>query len=149
LDLEAVARTQPRVKQPVQCYVISLNREETMTVSDEQLIRASEYALDLAGWSGHSAVFAVHRDTDNLHCHAVMGAVHWETLRAWDRSRDYYKLHWALRETELKFGMQDEHGLAVVRDRGLPTERVDWASFDERKNWRNARRSAREERSLI
>ena len=44
--MEAVARTQPRVKQPVQHYVISLNERESQTVSDEQLIRAAEDALD-------------------------------------------------------------------------------------------------------
>ena len=35
--MEAVARTQPRVKQPVQHYVISINERESQTVSDEHV----------------------------------------------------------------------------------------------------------------
>jgi hypothetical protein len=142
MEMDAVARTRPRVKHPVQHYVMSLNEDESQAVSDEQLILVSEHVLDLAGWEGHSALFAVHRDTRNLHCHIIVAAVNSENSRSWDSSMDYHKLHWALRETELKFGMQDEHGLAVVRDPGLVTERIEWASFDERRSWRHARRSA-------
>jgi len=143
LDIEAVVRTQPRVKQPVQHYVISLNERETATVSDEQLIRAAEDALDRAGWAGHSALFAVHRDTENAHCHVALSSVNADTLRAWNRQSDYYRLHHALREAETKFGMEHEHGLAIVRDEGLPTERIEWASLATRKAWRSERQAER------
>jgi hypothetical protein len=143
LDMEAVVRTQPRVKQPVQHYVISLNQEESKTVSDEQLILAAEHALDRSGWSGHSAIFAVHRDTKNVHCHVAIASVHADTLRAWNRQSDYYRLHHALRESELKFEMQHENGLAIVRDRGLPTERIEWASLETRKAWNRDRQAER------
>ena len=108
MDMEAVARTQPRVKQPVQHYVISLNERESETVSDEQLIRAAENALDHAGWSGHQALFAVHRDTGNAHCHVALASVNPDTLRAWNRQSDYYRLHRALREAETRFRMEHE-----------------------------------------
>jgi hypothetical protein len=143
LDMEAVVRTQPRVKQPVHHYVISLTCEESKTVSDEQLIRAAEHTLDRSGWLGHSAIFAVHRDTENVHCHVAIASVHPDTLRAWNRQNDYYRLHHALRETELKFGMQHENGLAIVRDRGLPTERIEWASLETRKTWSRNRQAER------
>jgi hypothetical protein len=143
LDMEAVVRTQPRVKQPVQHYVISLSREESKAVSDEQLIRAAEHTLDRSGWSGHSAIFAVHRDTENVHCHVAIASVHADTLRGWNRQSDYYRLHHALRETELKFEMQHENGLAIVRDRGLPTERIEWASLETRKAWSRDRQAER------
>jgi hypothetical protein len=143
LDMEAVVRTQPRVKQPVQHYVISMNTKESKTITDEQLIRAAEHALDLAGWEGHSALFSVHRDTDNVHCHVVLSSVNSETLKAWQRQSDYYRLHHALRTTELKFNMADEHGLAIVRDRGLATERIEWAPLETRKAWERDRKAER------
>lgn len=143
LDIEAVVRTQPRVKQPVQHYVISLNESESKTVSDEQLIRAAEDALDRAGWVGHAALFAVHRDTDNAHCHVALASVNADTLRAWNRQSDYYRLHHALREAETKFGMQHENGLAIVRDEGLSTERIEWASLQTRIAWRSERQAER------
>jgi len=131
------------VKQPVQHYVISLNEAESATVSDEQLIRAAEDALDRAGWAGHTALFAVHRDTDNAHCHVALASVNADTLRAWNRQSEYYRLHHALRETETAFGMQHENGLAIVRDQGLPTERIEWASLETRKAWRSERQAER------
>jgi hypothetical protein len=143
LDMEAVVRTQPRVKQPVQHYVISMNTKESKTITDEQLIRAAEHALDLAGWEGHSALFSVHRDTDNVHCHVALSSVNSETLKAWNRQSDYYRLHHALRTTELKFNMADEHGLAIVRDRGLATERIEWAPLETRKAWERDRKAER------
>ena len=143
LDMEAVVRTQPRVKQPVQHYVISLSPVESKTVSDEQLIRATENALDRAGWDGHAGVFTVHRDTDNAHCHVALASVHPDSLRAWNRQSDYYRLHHALRETEKQFSMQHENGLAIVRDEGLPTERIEWASLETRKAWSSERQAER------
>ncbi len=143
LDIEAVVRTQPRVKQPVQHYVISLNEAESATVSDEQLIRAAEYALDRTGWAGHSALFAVHRDTENAHCHVALASVNADSLRAWNRQDDYYRLHYALREAETKFAMKHEHGLAIVRDEGLATERIEYASNATRKAWRAERQAER------
>lgn len=142
-DMEAVSRTQPRVKQPVQHYVISLSERESETVSDEQLIRAAVDALDRAGWTGHQALFAVHRDTGNTHCHVALASVNPDTLRAWNRQSDYYRLHHALRETETMFGMEHENGLAIVRDEGLPTERIEWASLETRKAWARERQGER------
>ena len=124
--MEAVARTQPRVKQRVQHYVISLNERESQTVNDEQLIRAVENVLDRAGWSGHQAIFAVHRDKGNAHCHVALASVNPDTLLAWNRQSDYYRLHHALRETETRFCMEHENGLAIV---GLSTKFIEWASL--------------------
>ena len=143
LDMESVVRTQPRVKQPVQHYVMSLNVEESKTISDEQLIRAAEYTLDNSGWDGHSAVFTVHRDTDNVHVHVAIASVHSETLKAWNRQSDYYRLHHALRETELKFNMQHENGLYITRDRGLPTQRIEIAPLETRKAWKRDKQAER------
>jgi hypothetical protein len=143
MDIETFCRTQTRVKQPVQHYIISLNTEETKTVSDEQLIRRAEYVLDRSGWEGHSAIFAVHRDTQNAHVHIAIASVHSQTLRAWEKANDYFKLAYALRETELKFDMVNDHGLAVVRDRGKETERIEFASIETRKAWKRDRQAER------
>lgn len=143
LDMEAIARTQTRVKQPVQHYVISLNEHESATISDEQLIQAAEATLDRAGWEGHAALFTVHRDTGNAHCHVALSSVHSDTLRAWNRQSDYYRLHHALREVEIERGMQHENGLAIVRDRGLPTQRIEWAGLETRAAWKRAREAER------
>jgi hypothetical protein len=143
-DIECVARTQPRVKQPVQHIIISLSEAESKAVTDEQLIRRGEAAVDRAGFAGHQAVFTVHRDTPNAHLHVAVASVHAHTLKAWDRYHGWNRLHWALREMELEHGMQVEHGLAVVRDLGLPTQRIEPATKAERLAWAQERGLAAE-----
>jgi hypothetical protein len=143
-DIECVSRTQPRVKQPVQHIIISLSEAESKTITDEQLIRRGETAIDRAGFAGHQAVFTVHRDTPNAHLHVVVASVHAHTLKAWDRYHGWNRLHWALREVELKHGMEVEHGIAVVRDLGLPTQRIELATKAERLAWAQERGLAKE-----
>jgi len=143
-DIESVARTQPRVKQPVQHIIISLSEAESKVITDEQLIRRGEAAIDRAGFAGHQAVFTVHRDTPNAHLHVVVASVHAHTLKAWDRYHGWNRLHWALREVELKHGMEVEHGIAVVRDHGLPTQRIELATKAERLAWAQERGLAKE-----
>jgi hypothetical protein len=144
LDIESVSRTQPRVKQPVQHIMIALTEAESATIDDEKLIRLSEAAIDRAGFAGHQAVFTVHRDTPNAHCHVAVASVHAHTLKAWDRYHGWNRLHWALRELELENGMQLEHGLAVVRDAGLPTQRIEPATKAEREVWAREQGLAKE-----
>ncbi|MFZ1124202.1 MAG: AAA family ATPase [Candidatus Baltobacteraceae bacterium] len=143
-EIEAIARTQPRVKTPVQHIILSLNESESATVDDETLIRAAEFAVDQAGFAGHQAVFAVHRDTPDAHVHVAVGAVHPETLRAWIRNRNYYRLHEGMRQAEIAYGFGHDHGLAVVRDPGLQTQRIEWATKEERMAWARERGLARE-----
>ena len=118
-EMEGVARTQPRVKSPVQHIIISISEAESKVVSDEQLIRAAEAALDRAGFADHQAIFAIHNDTPNKHCHVTLGSINPKTLRAYNRVNNFERLDRALRVTELEFGMNHDHGLAVVRDAGF------------------------------
>ena len=131
IEIQAVAGTQTRCKSPVAHFIISVNEQESTNVSDEQMIRFSEAVLDGAGWKGHAGVFAVHRDTGNLHCHVVLSSVHSETLRAYNRQHDNLRLHTSLRHRELEFGMATDWGLSVIRDRGLATERVERVSVED------------------
>jgi hypothetical protein len=64
-DIEAVARTQLRVKNQVEHIIISLPEAESQALTDEQLIGRTEEALAAIGLdAGHQAVATVHRDTD-------------------------------------------------------------------------------------
>ena len=85
----------------------------------------------------------MHRDTGNAHCHVAIASVNPDTLRAWNQQSDYYRLHHALRETEIRFRMEHENGLAIVRDAGLPTQRIEWASLETRKAWARERQGER------
>jgi hypothetical protein len=144
-DIEAVARTQPRVKNQVEHIIISVPEAESKTLTDEQLIKRTEEALARIGLdAGHQAVATVHRDTDNAHVHWAVASVNRHTLKAWNRQHNWNRLHWSLREMELEYGMTVEHGLAVVRDHNLPTQRIEWATQAERQAWAQERGLAKE-----
>jgi hypothetical protein len=140
--LAAVARSH-RVTEPVLHFVFSVNPEESKTVSDETLIRAAERTLARIDLGQNAQVYSVHRDTDHAHVHVAVASVNAETLRSWERSRNYHRLSWALRETEIERGLAHDRGLAVVRTDSHGQERVAWASRDELLAWARERAEER------
>ena len=159
VEIQSLFDAQSRVKSPVAHFVFSLSSAESATVSDEQLIRASMATLDGAGWSGHAAVATVHQDTmryvdgklvdGNKHCHVAIASINSRTLRAYDRTQEYMRLHRSLREQEIAFGMDEDWGLYKVADRGLSSERVvrtnavDWEARKQEQSMERAERLAR------
>jgi hypothetical protein len=126
IEIEAVATTQPRLRGGVSHYVFSVSDEQSKTITDEAMIRAAEHALDAAGFADHQAIFAVHRDTANVHCHVAIAKLNARTLKAYNREGDsLLRLHTGLRRAELAYKLEEDWGKAIIRDRGLPTERVE------------------------
>ncbi len=132
-EMEALYRTNPRVRDPVRHCIIGISPDESGRLGDEQLIAFANRVVNDAGWGGHAAVFAVHRDEPHAHVHVALASVSSETLRPYNRLHDDWRLSKAMRETELEFAMEPGKGLYIIRDRGLPTQRVakasasDWA----------------------
>ncbi len=159
MEIQSLFDAQTRCKSPVGHFVISLSTEESATVSDEQLIQASMAVLDGAGWAGHAAVASVHQDTmqwvdgklveGNKHCHVAIASVNSKTLRAYDRTQEYLRLHKSLREQEVAFGMEEDWGLYKIANRGLPeqtierTQAVDWEARKQDQAHERAERMAR------
>ena len=159
MEIQSLFDAQTRCKSPVGHFVISLSTEESATVSDEQLIQASMAVLDGAGWSGHAAVASVHQDTmqwvdgklveGNKHCHVAIASVNSKTLRAYDRTQEYLRLHKSLREQEVAFGMEEDWGLYKIANRGLPeqtierTQAIDWEARKQEQAHERAERMAR------
>ena len=94
--------------------MFSFNDRESKTISDEMAIRAAERTLGGVGLGDHQAVYACHRDTDNVHVHVAMGTVDPYTGKAMERSRIYYRLSEQARYTELAMGLEHDHGAFVV-----------------------------------
>gem|GEM_PF-3488361 len=143
-DIESVSRAQPCTRRPIEHLITSWNAEESKWISDEQAIRIAEQLVDRVGYEGHQAVFAVHRDTDSVHVHTAISTVNAQTLYAADRHNNWIRKDWALRELEIEHRLSHDHGLAVVRDAGLPTQRIEVATFAERRLWAKERGAAKE-----
>ena len=80
----------------------------------------------------------------NVHVHTAVGVLHRETMKARSLSHFFTRLHDALRHTEIKMDLQTDYGLSTIRDRGLPTQRVERTSA---KDW-NARHRERDDERL-
>ncbi|HGW4499646.1 TPA: TraI/MobA(P) family conjugative relaxase [Pseudomonas aeruginosa] len=123
-EMLAVAEANPRVKDPMYHVIISWPASEKPT--DAQAFESGVYAMEAVGMAGHQYVFAIHRDTDNVHLHMAVNRVNPDTLKAVYPDRDFYKLDRAMRELELRFGFSHDNGPYAVHVRnGIPV--VDWA----------------------
>jgi hypothetical protein len=141
MEIGAIAAAQPNTKGPVTHLIYSCDAEQSKTVTDETLIRAAEYALDQSGYRDHAAILAVHRDSPNgyVHVHCAVSTINSRTLLAAPRIDNYARLHRGARLAELKFDLKDDHGMYVIRDRGLATERIERVNKDDWAAWHRER----------
>lgn len=126
-EMKAVAAQNARVKDPVYHVVLSWPAHESP--NDAQAFECGAYALNAVGMADHQYVFAVHRDTDNVHLHIAVNRVHPDTFVAVYPERDYFKLDRAMRELELRYGWQHDNGPYAVFERNGKTV-IDWSSKD-------------------
>ncbi len=124
-EMRAVAAQNARVQDPVYHVVVSWPSSERPL--DDEAFACGAHVLRAVGMAGHQYVFAIHRDTKNVHMHIAVNRVSPLTFAAVYPDRDYYKLDRAMRELELRFGWSHDNGPLVVRERnGTPV--IEWRS---------------------
>ncbi|WP_343675912.1 TraI/MobA(P) family conjugative relaxase [Paraburkholderia heleia] len=134
-EMRAVANRSARVRDPVFHFVISWRDGEQP--DSAQAFEAGHVALDALGMptDEHQHVFALHRDTDNVHLHVVVNRVNLETGRAMHPGLSYLKLDRCMRELELRQGWQHDRGPYVVVERdGQPVIERDRAHRQEKES---------------
>lgn len=91
-EMCAVAARSARVRDPVFHFVISWRDGEQP--DQAQVLEAGRATLDALGMvpDEHQHVFAIHRDTDNVHLHVIVNRVNLETGRAVHPGLSYLKL---------------------------------------------------------
>lgn len=114
-EMKAVAAQNARVKNPVYHVMVSWPANEHP--SNDDAFACGAHVLGAVGMTGHQYVFAIHRDTNNVHMHIAVNRVNPETFSAVYPDRDFYKLDKAMRELELRFGWSHDNGSYMVRER--------------------------------
>ncbi|HEM7879390.1 relaxase/mobilization nuclease domain-containing protein [Burkholderia contaminans] len=109
-EMQAVAARSARVHDPVFHFVISWRAGEHP--NRDQAMEAGRAALEALGMApdAHQHVFAIHRDTDNVHLHVVVNRVSLEMGRAVHPGLSYLKLDRCMRELERRQGWQPDRG---------------------------------------
>ncbi|ENV52056.1 hypothetical protein L292_0558 [Acinetobacter junii CIP 107470 = MTCC 11364] len=113
-EMKAVADQNVRVKDAVYHVIISWQSHEDP--SDDVMFESAQHAIKALGMDGHQYLAAIHRDTDNAHLHLAVNRVHPDTFNAVYPHRDYYKLDYAMRELEIKYGFNHDNGPYSVYD---------------------------------
>jgi hypothetical protein len=107
-EMIALASESVRSKNPVSHYILSWREGEQP--SPEQVEEAVSIFLDQMGWTDHQVIYALHRNTDNIHLHLAINRVHPETRRVVEvyRGFDIEAAHRAIARIEHAQGWQRE-----------------------------------------
>jgi len=138
MEMDAYASIAKRagVKEPTMHLVFSFHPDETQRLTHEQMVRATETAVNRMGLEKHAAVYSLHMDTDHGHVHVAVSAINPETLLAWERNRDRFRMSYASREAELEHGLEHDRGLAMVREGPDGQKRIEWRTAAESRAWK-------------
>ncbi|MCB5310568.1 TraI/MobA(P) family conjugative relaxase [Yersinia massiliensis] len=107
-EMNAVAMQNTRCVDAVYHCILSWREEDTPT--DEQIFDSARYCLKQLGMADHQYVVAVHRDTDNVHCHIAANRINPKSYRAANLYNDVDTLHKACRHLEMKHDFTPDNG---------------------------------------
>lgn len=124
-EMKAVAAQNARVKDPV--YHVILSWPESEKPTDDEAFDCALHAMQAVGMEDHQYVFAIHHDTDNVHLHMTVNRVHPESYNAVYPDRDYFKLDYAMRELELRYGWTHDNGPYSVSEKN-GTQEIGWSA---------------------
>ncbi len=112
-EMARFAASTKRGGHPIDHLVVSWPAHEQPT--DEQLLYSANRLLTLSGVPPDCPrVLAVHRDTDNVHVHAILSRYRPAYDRVWSATRWLDALHRATRQVEIEMGFSHDNGNAVV-----------------------------------
>ena len=114
MDMVAVQNT--RCNDPV--YHAILTWPESERPTPDQIFDSARYCLKRLGMEGHQYVFAIHDDTDNLHCHLTVNRINPVSYKAASLYNDHFTLDRTCRELELKNGWKHDNGPYMVNGDG-------------------------------
>lgn len=115
-EMDMVAMQNARCKDPVYHAILSWPASERPT--PDQIFESARHCLKRLGMENHQYVFAIHDDTDNLHCHLTVNRINPISYKTAAPYNDYLTLDRCCRELELKNGWKHDNGPYKVNAEG-------------------------------
>lgn len=115
-EMDMVAMQNTRCNDPVYHAILSWPASERPT--HDKIFESARYCLKRLGMENHQYVFAIHDDTDNLHCHLTVNRVNPVSYKVVNPYNDYFTLDRCCRELELKNDWKHDNGPYKVNDDG-------------------------------
>lgn len=107
-EMDMTASQNRHCKDAVYHFILSWQGDEDP--SPDAVFRSVRYSLKQLGMEEHQYVAAIHRDTDNIHCHVSANRVHPSTFRAQNMWNDADELQKCCRVLEREFGFNVDNG---------------------------------------
>lgn len=107
-EMNMTAMQNRHCKDAVYHYILSWQSDENP--SEDSVFRSVRHTLEQLGMKDHQYVAAIHRDTDNVHCHVSANRVHPETYRAQNMWNDADTLQKSCRVLERELGFKVDNG---------------------------------------
>lgn len=107
-EMNMTAMQNPRCKDAVYHFILSWQQDEDPT--PDAIFASVRYSLQSLGMKEHQYVAAIHRDTDNVHCHISANRVHPTTFRAQNMWNDADTLQKCCRVLERDLGFKVDNG---------------------------------------
>lgn len=107
-EMNLTADQNRHCKDAVYHFILSWQGEEDP--SPDAIFRSVRYSLKQLGMEEHQYVAAIHRDTDNVHCHVSANRVHPQTYSAQNMWNDADTLQKCCRVLEREFGFNVDNG---------------------------------------
>nr|WP_186438145.1 TraI/MobA(P) family conjugative relaxase [Serratia fonticola] len=104
-------------------YHAILSWPESERPTPDQIFDSARHCLKRLGMEGHQYVFAIHDDTDNLHCHLTVNRINPVSYKAASLYNDRFTLDRCCRELELKNGWKHDNGPYMVNNSGAIVRR--------------------------
>lgn len=120
-EMDMVTIENTRCNDPVYHAILSWPESERPTA--DQIFDSARHCLKRLGMAGHQYVFAIHDDTDNLHCHLTVNRINPVSYKAAPLYNDRFTLDRCCRELELKNGWKHDNGPYRVNDSGAIVRR--------------------------
>ncbi|ELD2083744.1 relaxase/mobilization nuclease domain-containing protein [Enterobacter hormaechei] len=107
-EMNMTAMQNPRCKDAVYHYILSWQSDEDP--SPDAIFSSVRYTLQQLGMEDHQYVAAIHRDTDNIHCHVSANRINPVNFRAQNMWNDADELQKSCRVLERDFGFKVDNG---------------------------------------
>ncbi|MDE8558967.1 TraI/MobA(P) family conjugative relaxase [Pantoea vagans] len=107
-EMNLTASQNRHCKDAVYHFILSWQGDEDP--SPDAVFRSVRYSLKQLGMEDHQYVAAIHRDTDNVHCHVSANRVHPKTFTAQNMWNDADTLQKSCRVLERELGFKVDNG---------------------------------------
>lgn len=115
-EMNLTAAQNRHCKDAVYHFILSWQSDEDP--SPDAVFRSVRYSLKQLGMEDHQYVAAIHRDTDNVHCHVSANRVHPATFRAQNMWNDADELQKCCRILERELGFKVDNGSWQLNEYG-------------------------------